>query len=250
VPNSNAHARGRHKSGNLAAVLSSKTPPKLLFLALLVLALAAGGCGGGGEKKKAKTGTTTTATQASQKPCPEDGEPKVRRSKKRPAPSFRLARDKKYVATVVTSCGTFEIELAAKQAPRTGGSFVSLAREGFYDGLGFHRIVTGFVIQGGDPRGNGQGGPGYTIREPPPGDVVYSEGVVAMAKTATEAPGTSGSQFFIVTSDDAQLDPIYALLGQVTKGLDVVKRIELTPAGPDEKPVVPVVIKKITIRVS
>jgi cyclophilin family peptidyl-prolyl cis-trans isomerase len=126
---------------------------------------------------------------------------------------------------------------------------VTLAREGFYDGLGFHRIVTGFVIQGGDPRGNGQGGPGYTIREPPPDDVVYSDGVVAMAKTATEPPGTSGSQFFVVTSDDAQLDPVYALLGKVTKGLDAVHRIELTPAGPDERPIVPIVIKKVTIRV-
>jgi cyclophilin family peptidyl-prolyl cis-trans isomerase len=150
---------------------------------------------------------------------------------------------------VVTSCGTFEIELDSKHSPRTGGSFVTLAREGFYDGLGFHRIVTSFVIQGGDPLGNGQGGPGYTIREPPPEDTVYSEGVVAMAKTETDPPGTSGSQFFIVTSDDAQLEPVYALLGHVTKSLDVVKRIDLTPAGPDAQPITPILIKKIKITV-
>jgi peptidyl-prolyl cis-trans isomerase B (cyclophilin B) len=169
--------------------------------------------------------------------------------RRRRAPGFRLGRNKTYTATVATSCGRFEIELDSEQAPRTGGSFVTLAREGFYDGLGFHRIVTGFVIQGGDPLGNGQGGPGYTIRERPPDDVVYSEGVVAMAKTATDPAGTSGSQFFVVTSDDAQLDPVYALLGHVTKGLDVVKRIELTPAGPDEQPIEPILIEKVTIRV-
>ena len=223
---------------------------KLIFIVLIAAALAIAGCGDGGEDKKTQS-EATTATQANEEePCPADGELKVRRPKRRAAPDFRLRRDKDYTAIVVTSCGTFEIELDAKQAPRTGGSFVSLAREGFYDGLGFHRIVTGFVIQGGDPRGNGQGGAGYTIREAPPQDVVYSEGVAAMAKTATDPPGASGSQFFIVTSDDAQLDPVYALLGRVTKGLDVVKRIELTPAGPDEKPIEPIVIKRITIRVS
>jgi peptidyl-prolyl cis-trans isomerase B (cyclophilin B) len=219
----------------------------------LICALAAtgalAGCGGGGDGKKKANSETTTAAQASAEPCPPAGvEPKVKRTGKRPAPTFRLSSDKEYTATVVTSCGTFQIELDSKQAPRTGGSFATLAREGFYDGLGFHRIVTGFVVQGGDPRGNGQGGPGYTIREPPPDDVVYSEGVVAMAKTATDPPGTSGSQFFVVTGEGAQLDPVYALLGQVTKGLDVVKRIDLTPAGPDEKPVEPIVIKKIAVR--
>jgi cyclophilin family peptidyl-prolyl cis-trans isomerase len=168
--------------------------------------------------------------------------------KKRPPPSFQLDPDKKYTATVTTSCGTFEIALDSKRAPKTGGSFVTLAREGFYDGLTFHRIVTGFVIQGGDPRGNGTGGPGYTIRERPPSDVVYSEGVVAMAKTEVEPPGTSGSQFFVVTAD-SNLPPDYALLGRVTSGLDVVHRIELIPAQADGRPVEPVVIKKVSIKV-
>lgn len=211
-------------------------------------AFALGGCGDGGEDKKAAPEPTATP-QASAEPCPGAGEPKVKKIKKRAAPDFRLAADKTYTAVVETSCGRFEIELDSEQAPRTGGSFATLAREGFYDGLGFHRIVTGFVVQGGDPLGNGQGDPGYSIREAPPDDVVYSDGVVAMAKTATEPPGTSGSQFFVVTSDDARLDPVYALLGRVTKGLDVVKRIELTPAGPDEQPVEPILIRKVTIRV-
>jgi peptidyl-prolyl cis-trans isomerase B (cyclophilin B) len=228
-------------------VLRQIAPSTRFIFALAAVAVAISGCGGGGEDKKAKS-EQTTAQQGTDKACPPAAEAKVRRPKKRRAPRFRLVRDKTYTATVATSCGTFDIELDTKQAQRTGGSFVTLAREGFYDGLGFHRIVTGFVIQGGDPLGNGQGGPGYTIRERPPDDVVYSEGVVAMAKTATDPPGTSGSQFFVVTSDDAQLDPVYALLGRVTKGLDVVKRIELTPAGPDEQPVDPILIEKVTIR--
>jgi peptidyl-prolyl cis-trans isomerase B (cyclophilin B) len=245
--NSNVRVPGAVDTCNLAAVPGSRSVT-IAICALAAGSMALGGCGSGGGEKKAKN-ESTTATQASSQPCPEAGKPKVKKAKKREPPSFRLARDKTYTAVVITSCGTFEIELDAKQAPRTGGSFVALAREGFYDGLGFHRIVTGFVIQGGDPRGNGQGGPGYTIHEPPPDDIVYSEGVVAMAKTATDPPGTSGSQFFVVTSDDARLDPVYALLGKVTKGLGVVHRIELTPAGPDERPIVPIVIKKVKIRV-
>jgi peptidyl-prolyl cis-trans isomerase B (cyclophilin B) len=245
--NSNAPARSAKHTCNLAAVPVPRVVSKLLLCAL-VASLVLAGCGGGGEDKKAKS-EKTTATKPTEEPCPPAEEPAVRSPKKRPPPDFRLARDKIYTASVVTSCGTFEIELDSKQAPRTGGSFVTLARKGFYDGLGFHRIVTGFVIQGGDPQGDGQGGPGYTIRELPPDDVVYSEGVVAMAKTATDPPGTSGSQFFVVTSDDAQFDPVYALLGRVTEGLDVVRRIELTPAGPDEQPIEPILIKKVTTRV-
>jgi peptidyl-prolyl cis-trans isomerase B (cyclophilin B) len=225
-------------------------PPKdkLALCLLAALAVASAGCGGGDGKKGAKPDEGATA-KATEVRCRPADKPKVKHPRKQRAPSFRLARDKTYTARVVTTCGSFEIRLDSKDAPRTGGSFVTLARKGFYDGLGFHRIVTGFVIQGGDPLGNGQGGPGYSVRESPPNDVVYSEGVVAMAKTAAEPPGTSGSQFFIVTSDDASLEPVYALLGRVTSGLEVVRRIELIPAGPDERPIEPVLIKKITVSV-
>ena len=124
---------------------------------------------------------------------------------------------------------------------------MSLARKKFYDGLTFHRIVPGFVVQGGDPRGIGTGGPGYKVRERMPDDLVYSEGVVAMAKAGDEPPGTSGSQFFVVTAADANLAPDYALVGEVKDGFDTVRRIELIPAGADAQPVLPIVIKKITI---
>jgi cyclophilin family peptidyl-prolyl cis-trans isomerase len=212
-----------------------------------VLAAGCGGSDGNGKQGAKKAGATAKKKDTGR--CEPASQPRPRRVRRRRPQALRLSRNKTYTATVATSCGSFQIELDSKQAPRTGGSFVSLAREGFYDGLSFHRIVTGFVIQGGDPRGNGTGGPGYSTRERPPEDVVYSEGVAAMAKSAAEPPGTAGSQFFVVTSDDTSLEPIYALLGRVTRGLDVVHRIELIPAGPDEVPVEPVVIKRVRIKV-
>jgi peptidyl-prolyl cis-trans isomerase B (cyclophilin B) len=149
-------------------------------------------------------------------------------------------------ATVETSCGSFEIALDSARAPKTTSSFAYLARHGVYDDTAFHRIVPGFVIQGGDPTGSGSGGPGYFVDEAPPQDLSYTRGIVAMAKTSAEPPGRSGSQFFVVTEADAGLVPDYALLGRVTRGFNVVLRIEQlgTPTG---KPKAPVVIKRITI---
>ncbi len=135
-------------------------------------------------------------------------------------------------AVVQTSCGSFEIELDTKQAPITTNSFAYLAEEGFYDDLTFHRIVPEFVIQGGDPLGTGTGGPGYKVVEKPPANLAYTKGVVAMAKSSAEPPGTSGSQFYVVTGADAGLPPEYALVGKVSEGLDVVERIgKLRDAG-------------------
>ena len=149
-------------------------------------------------------------------------------------------------ATVETSCGDFTIALDTRRAPRTASSFAYLARRGVYDDTSFHRIVPGFVIQGGDPTGSGTGGPGYFVDELPPRNLSYLRGVVAMAKTAVEPPGRSGSQFFVVTEPDAGLTPDYALLGQVRRGFDVVQRIEQlgTASG---TPKAPVVIRRVTI---
>ena len=179
--------------------------------------------------------------------CEKVAAPQARQVRTRRPPALRLDPARTYTATVATSCGTFVIKLDAKQAPKTGGSFVTLAREGFYNGLGFHRIAPGFVIQGGDPAGTGSGGPGYKVRESPPKDVVYSEGVVAMAKAGNEPAGTSGSQFFVVTGKDARLPPDYALLGQVTKGLDAVHRIEDQGSTSDGPPKQPIVMKSVSI---
>jgi peptidyl-prolyl cis-trans isomerase B (cyclophilin B) len=218
-------------------------PPALVIL----LALASlAGCGDDEKSGNGAAGTTDTTAGEEAGTCKEVEEPSPRRVRRTSPPKFRLSSDTTYVARVVTSCGTFEIELDSKDAPKTGGSFVSLARKGFYEDTLFHRIVTGFVIQGGDPTGTGSGGPGYSVREQPPADIVYSEGVAAMAKAGTEPPGTSGSQFFVVTADSS-LPAEYALLGRVTKGMDVVHRIEEIPAGPDERPINPVLIEQIDI---
>jgi peptidyl-prolyl cis-trans isomerase B (cyclophilin B) len=155
-------------------------------------------------------------------------------------------------ANVKTSCGSFRIALDTRHAPKTVSSFVYLARHRFYDGLGFHRVVPGFVIQGGDPLGTGLGGPGYTVVERPPVNTTYRRGVVAMAKTAIQPPGASGSQFFVVTAPaDAGLPPVYAVLGKVTAGMAAVERIahladpRLGPQGGE--PRAPVVIDRIAV---
>jgi peptidyl-prolyl cis-trans isomerase B (cyclophilin B) len=210
--------------------------------------LAAGGCGGDDEEPAGSAATPTPEDTGGEQGtgCEEAGAaaPKDVDLRK---PKERLDPGKTYVATVRTNCGDFEITLDAKRAPKTGGSFKYLVDEGFYDGLGFHRIVPGFVIQGGDPAGNGSGGPGYKVVEAPPGKLQYTKGVVAMAKTAIEDPGTSGSQFFVVTGEDAELPPEYALLGKVTAGQDVVDLIGVAPVQADEQPVDPIVIRSITI---
>jgi cyclophilin family peptidyl-prolyl cis-trans isomerase len=120
-------------------------------------------------------------------------------------------------------------------------------RKRFFDGTRFHRIVPGFVIQGGDPTGTGQGGPGYTVRDVPPGNAAYTKGVVAMAKTSAEPTGTSGSQFFVVTGANAGLPAQYALLGVVTKGLPVVDRIGKLGNPVNERPTRKVVVLKMTV---
>jgi peptidyl-prolyl cis-trans isomerase B (cyclophilin B) len=227
--------------------------PRLPALLLACLLLAFAGCGDDEET----SATSSPAPEATPTPedtggeqgsgCEQVGKPKSK-DPNLARPKQRLDPSKTYVATVKTNCGDFEITLDAKRAPKTGGSFKYLADKGFYDGLGFHRIVPGFVIQGGDPKGSGAGGPGYTIVEAPPEDLTYDKGVVAMAKTAIEDPGTSGSQFFVVTGTGTQLPPEYALLGKVTKGQDVVDLIAVAPVGPDEQPVDPIVMKSVKVK--
>ena len=155
-------------------------------------------------------------------------------------------------AVVTTSCGSFKIALDTDRAPITVASFENLVNEGVYDGTTFHRIVPGFVIQGGDPAGDGTGGPGYSVDEAPPDDLVYSQGIVAMAKSDAEPPGRSGSQFFVVLSADAGLPTDFALVGEVSEGFDVVEAIAGLgdPASPDGTPTAPVLIEQITLEAS
>lgn len=150
-------------------------------------------------------------------------------------------------AVVTTSCGVFEIELDVATSPQTTASFAGLVEQRFYDGLPIVRIEPGYVVQTGDPKGDQTGNPGYFVDEPPPQDLSYTRGTVAMAKTAAEPPGRSGSQFFVVMAADAGLSPDYALLGRVTKGFEVLQAIEQL-GGPDAKPTAPVILETITLR--
>jgi cyclophilin family peptidyl-prolyl cis-trans isomerase len=190
-------------------------------------------------------GDDDSGTTASASGCTEAEAPKPKKVSYG-APPQSVTADEKLTAVVETSCGTFEIALDAQRAPKTVNSFVFLSEEGFYDGLAFHRIAPGFVIQGGDPLGNGAGGPGYSVDEKPPANLAYTKGVVAMAKSPAEPPGRSGSQFFVVLGADAGLPPEYALVGKVSEGIDVVERIG-DLGTPAEKPKQTVLIEKISI---
>jgi peptidyl-prolyl cis-trans isomerase B (cyclophilin B) len=195
--------------------------------------------------------TTTRAQSAQQEKdttgCDAVEDPGPKDTGKIAKPKERLSASKTYVATVSTNCGDFEITLDAKRAPKTGGSFKYLADKGFFDNTKFHRVEGDFVIQGGDPNGDGSGGPGYSIVEKPPSDLAYTRGVVAMAKTEIDPPGTSGSQFFVVTAEETPLPPDYALLGTVTNGMDTtVQKIAAVPVN-GSTPIDPVVIKSIKV---
>jgi cyclophilin family peptidyl-prolyl cis-trans isomerase len=190
-------------------------------------------------------GSSDSKTTASTGGCKEVEAPAPKKISLK-APPQTVKKGEKLTAAVETSCGSFDIALDSSRAPKTVNSFVYLSDKGFYNDLTFHRIVPGFVIQGGDPLGTGLGGPGYTVVEKPPANLAYTKGIVAMAKSSSDPPGSSGSQFFVVTGADAGLPPEYALVGKVSQGMDVVERIGKL-GTPQEKPKQTVLIEKITI---
>ena len=150
------------------------------------------------------------------------------------------------IAVFETSKGNFEIELFADKAPKTAQNFINLVKKGFYDGLIFHRVIDGFMIQGGDPQGTGMGGPGYTIPDEFHKDLKHdSEGILSMANAG---PNTGGSQFFITLAKTPWLDGHHAVFGKVIQGMDVVKKIGKVECDLQDRPLEDVVIKKITIK--
>jgi len=166
-------------------------------------------------------------------------------------PEFGIDPTKRYTATMDTSMGQMVIALDAVNAPNTVNNFVFLAGYHFYDGVIFHRIINGFMCQGGCPEGSGFGDAGYRMaEEPPKSSAAYQLGSVAMAKSM--APNTSGSQFFIVSSNKgpSQLTPDYSCFGQVVKGLEVVDAMQKVPTGRGDRPVTDVVINSVTITVA
>jgi len=234
---------------------------------LAIVALIAGATGlfsGDNGKKVASDSSTTTPgatttpkdapstvkgeTVKGQTPCPKADGSSPRTTTFELPPPVCTDRNKNYTATMKTSQGTITIALDAKKAPATVNNFVVLSRYHFYDGLTFHRIVPGFVIQGGDPQGTGSGGPGYKFIDEVPQAGAYKAGSLAMANSG---PNTNGSQFFIVVSDDGakQLQPLYSLFGDVTAGMDVVKKIEALgdASSPNGAPKETVTIESVTI---
>ncbi len=203
---------------------------------------ALAGCGGGSGSSAGTADTATppasTAQAGATGACPVKGKP-VHLPPLDPA--------KTYTVSTKTNRGTFAFTLDVKDSPCTTASFASLVRKKFFDGTRFHRIVPGFVIQGGDPTGTGTGGPGYSVVDAPPATAKYTKGVVAMAKTSAEPAGTSGSQFFVVTAADAGLPPDYALLGKVTSGLAVVERIGKLGNPATEQPTRRIVVESMTV---
>lgn len=192
----------------------------VLFMSMLMMLLTASGCSG---------------SRAAQ---PQDG---AGGDEKQPA----SVSQKNHSAIFETSKGNFRVELFEDKAPITTKNFITLVNKGFYDGLIFHRVIDGFMIQGGDPNGNGTGGPGYTIKDEFHRDLRHSSaGILSMANAG---PNTGGSQFFITLAPTSWLDGKHAVFGKVTEGLDVVEAIGKVKTGSQDRPVENVVIKKISI---
>lgn len=208
------------------------------LLALALLASVAAGCGGGDDEATAPAGGECESVEA---PAPREPEA-------REAPADPVTAGTSYSLALETSCGTFTVALDTRLAPETTASLVALARDGYFDDTVFHRIVPGFVIQGGDPTATGTGGPGYTTVDTPARDTKYTNGIVAMAKTGAEPRGAAGSQFFVVTGDEVALPPDYAVIGEVTSGLDVVARIGALGDPTTELPTITVVVESVEIR--
>jgi cyclophilin family peptidyl-prolyl cis-trans isomerase len=163
-------------------------------------------------------------------------------------PEMGIDPEKRYTATMETSLGTIVIALDPIKAPKTVNNFVFLAGYGYYDGVIFHRIIKGFVCQGGDPTGTGRGGPGYKFADELPKAGQYEVGSLAMANAG---PNTNGSQFFIISGPDGcRLPPSYSLFGKVVKGLDVVEAMQSVATDRQDRPREDVVINSVRVAVA
>ena len=221
----------------------------LPFAVVSLVVVLAAGCGGSADGSAGATGTTSGGkTETTAGGCTAVEEPAARDDGGATPPKEPLDPARKATLEFVTNCGSFTVTLDVKGAPKTAASLVALARSGFFEDTIFHRIVPGFVIQGSDPTQSGSGGPGYQTVDLPPQDATYTKGVVAMAKTATEPAGTSGSQFFVVTGADIGLPAEYAIVGTVTAGLDVIERIGAL-GNELEEPTEPVVVSDVAVTV-
>lgn len=243
----NREARRQYEESLARRRRTFKTIRGFAIVAVPVIAVGAILSLSGGDEGKSVA--VTAGCREVKKPAPKDDSFPA-------APPLTIDTAKTYTAGFETSCGSFTIQLSTAEAPQTVNSFVFLAEQGFYDGLRFHRIVKDFVVEGGDPAGDGTGGPGYTLPDEPPA-AGYVEGSVAMANSGAS---TTGSQFYIVTSAqgaealNSQLTAegkfSYSILGQVTAGIETVRKIDKVGVATEEgKPKAVVVIQKVTIEV-
>lgn len=239
--------RGQLEAGGVI-VIRIRFGSLLMVLVALALTFVVVGCGDDKPAGDESAEVNSEGLDASGCEPAEQPEPKEVDIEK---PTKKLDPDKTYTAVFETNCGNFSVELDVENNPITAGSFAHLVEEGVYDGTWFHRIITDFMNQGGDPKGDGTGGVGYTVREKPSG--AYEVGTVAMAKTGADPAGTSGSQFFVITGQNGtSLPPDYAIAGKVVSGNDTTLRISsyAGPAGDEAgTPSGAAVMEKVTLEV-
>ncbi|HWB52601.1 MAG TPA: peptidylprolyl isomerase [Tepidisphaeraceae bacterium] len=221
-------------------------PQKLLskFAPVAVIVAAAGlgiflASGSFGTKAVPLTKASETASYAASQPQ----EKKIMQWSE--PPKMAIDVNKTYTARIETTLGPIDVEFFPKDAPQTVNSFIFLAKQGFYNGVIFHRVIPGFMIQGGDPSGNGTGGPGYTLPAEF-NDHKHVRGILSMARTSD--PNSAGSQFFIMVADAPYLDGKYTVFGKVTSGMDTVDKIVNLPRNANDRPDNPPSITSITVQ--
>lgn len=223
-------------SASYTRPMTSRVLP-LVAAAVLVLAGCGGSDDGGGSNGSGGGGSATE--------CPPADGSAERVTEFDEAPPMCIDESKDYSATLTTDAGDIEIDLLEEMAPQTVNNFVVLSRYHYYDGLTFHRVIKDFMAQGGDPSGDGSGGPGYQFADELPEAGEYEIGSVAMANAG---PDTNGSQFFIITGEaGVGLPPKYSLFGQVTDGMDVVEAIEADGSAGEGAPEKVHTIESVTI---
>ncbi len=276
VPTQNQRRQRENRAARAAAAAARKQKKDqrkklaIVVFTAMVLILGVSVFVAGGGKKAPDAASTSTVPQVARPPavltavppgaaitgdtpCPKGDGTSARTTSFAKPPPMCLSPARTYTAVVNTTKGNFTIALDAKAAPNTVNNFVVLARYHFYDGIAFHRIIPGFVVQGGDPLATGSGGPGYKFDDELPKAGSYKIGSVAMANSGQNT-NTNGSQFFVITGDaGVALPPYYSLFGTVTEGLEVVKAIEAagtpaTAADPGGKPTEVIKISSVTIR--
>jgi peptidyl-prolyl cis-trans isomerase B (cyclophilin B) len=216
----------------------------LLMLSIIMVASACGAKGGAGGNNTQGGGTATTTPTETPTEAPTEAPtasgPELLGSDKHPVVTIELSNDQ-----------TIKLELYPEVAPNTVNNFISLVQKGFYDGLIFHRVIPGFMIQGGDPDGNGAGGPGYSIKGEFTANgfenkLLHTRGVLSMARRS-QPLDSAGSQFFIMVADAPSLDDQYASFGKVTEGMEAVDEIVNAPTGASDRPTDPISMTKVTV---